>query len=203
MKHKPVLIRSLTIVLAMMILVGCAGSEAELSATIAPQVCPTAKPQSCPSSAPVTCPTAQACASTGAAQIPSAEKTWSSILYSASEIYITFDPGEKCMVNMAPSLLHSGKLYYNIKVNDQAHATYAVIFQTLDEGKTLADLQAYPKTASTEPSWDTVFGENYVGPGSNSYYAEEFSKGQVYISCFVSSGTGILRILDYGPVEIK
>ncbi|MGE5124201.1 MAG: hypothetical protein ACM3H7_06750, partial [Acidobacteriaceae bacterium] len=146
--------RSLAFILAMVIIVACGAIEAEPSATVGPQ----------------TCPTAPACPAT-AAQIPSAENTWAAALQGASAIEITFEPGEICTVD-APDLLGQGRHYYSIKVKDQAHATYAVIFQTLDEGKTLEDLQAYPKTATTEPSWDTIIRENYVGPGTNSYYEE-------------------------------
>ncbi len=161
-----------------------------------PQVTPS------PTSVAVTCPTAPAC-STPAAQVPNTEKTWSSILRGASIMTITFDPGDKCSVSTKYSRLTRGLVYYNIVVNDQAHATYAVIFQSLDEGKTLADLQAYSKTATNPPSWSHSFMETYVGPGSNTYYAETFSAGQIYISCFTSQKSGILRILDFGPVEIK
>jgi len=193
--------RSLALILVMLIAAGCTAGGADLSATIAPQVCPTAQPQSCPTSQPQSCPTTPACPAT-AAKIPVGEQTWASLLAGASAITITFDPGEKCSVDTS-SILSHGMHYYNIKVKDQAHATYAVLFQTLDEGKTLADLQAYSKTAQEAPSWDTTFRENYVGPGSNSFYNEDFPVGQVYISCFISTQTGILRILDYGPVEIK
>ena len=179
--------------LVMLMVAGCGPTEADLSATIASQTCPTAEP--------VSCPTAPACPAS-AAQIPSSENTWAATLQSASAIEITFEPGEKCTVD-APNVLGKGMHYYNIKVKDQAHATYAVIFQTLEEGKTLADMQAYPKTATREPSWDTIIRENYVGPVSNSYYEEDFPTGQIYISCFISTQTGILRILDYGPVDIK
>lgn len=185
MNLKQYLARSLALIMVTLIVAGCGPTKAGLSTTIEPQVCPTTP----------ACPAA-------AAQVPSSENTWAAALQGASAIEITFEPGEKCTVD-APDLLGRGMHYYNIKVKDQAHATYAVIFQTLDEGKTLADLQAYPKTATTEPSWDTIIRENYVGPGTNSYYEEDFPTGQVYISCFVSAKTGILRILDYGPLEVK
>jgi hypothetical protein len=201
MNHKPYLIRSLTLILVMLSMVGCATGKADLSATVASQSCPTATPLACPTSESLSCPTTPACATTAAVQIPSGENRWIQYLQGGSEMTITFDQDEKCTID-APSV-HKGMLYYNIKVQDQAHATYAVVFHTFDEGKTLADMQAYPKTAAEAPYWAHSFQENYVGPGTNSFYGEEFPEGLVYISCFVSSQTGLLRILDYGPVEFK
>jgi hypothetical protein len=192
MEGKTNYIRSNTLGIALiliLLLAGCAPSSA-------------ATP--CPTSERLSCPTAVACPTAAEVKIPSGESVWAQTLQGASMMTITFDAGEKCTVSLGQGNLYSGtKIYYNIKVNDPAHATYAVIFQTLDEGKTLADLQAYSKTARSAPGWDSVFRENYVGPGSNSFYSEDFSKGQIYISCFVSQKSGILRILDYGPVEIK
>jgi hypothetical protein len=202
MNHKPYLIRNLTLILVMLFMAGCTAGKADLSATLAPLSCPTAEPLACPTSEPLSCPTAPACEPTAAVQIPSGEYRWSVTLQGESVIDITFDQDEKCTID-THGIYNSGMHYYNIKVRDQAHATYAVVFHTFDEGKTLADMQAYPKTAIGAPSWAHVFRENYVGPGTNSYYNEEFPDDMVYISCFVSTQSGLLRILDYGPVKFK
>jgi len=199
MKRNAVLKISVFLLLVLM-LAGCASTKADPNPT--PVVCPTSIPPSCPTKVPLSCPTAPVCPTTVALQFSSGENYWSAQLANVSAFDVTFDPGDKCAVS-APSLLGKGMNYYHIKVNDQAHATYAVIFQTLDEGKTLQDLQAYSNTASEPPGWAHDFQEIYVSTGNNSYYAEDLPVGQVYISCFVSTENGPLRILDYGPVEVK
>ncbi len=188
MKHKQNIIGGLILFLAMLVVAGCATPQATPGLTSAAQGCPTAP----------------ACPTPIAAQLSSIEKSWKSSLDNATSIIITFDVGDKCSVDIPSGhTLFHGMLYYNIKVNDQARSIHAVVFQTLDEGKTLQDLQAYPKTATSAPSWVTKFLENYVNAGTNSYFAENFSAGQIYISCFVAPETGFSRVLDYGPLEIK
>jgi hypothetical protein len=196
MNHKKRTLLVIMFVLAMLVVSGCNPPQTTPCPTSEPQSCPTTMAQTCPTNAALSCPTAVA------AKIPTSEYTWSGYLQNESEFIITFDSGGKCSVH-ATRIYNSGDILYNIKVNDQTHATYAVIFQTLDEGKTLEDLKAYPDTAQDAPSWSHVFLWNYVSAGSNSYNDVVFSKAQIYISCFVSTPTGILRILDYGPVEIK
>jgi hypothetical protein len=202
MNHKRYIVRSLIFVLVGVFAAGCAATEAELNSTVAPQTCPTAAPLSCPTNMPLSCPTIPDCPTTAPKQYPSAENNYWRILASSTTINISFDAGEKCTVS-SPGSLSKGMHYYQIKIDDQAHAIYTVFFHTLDEGKTLEDLLAYPDTAQEAPSWVHTFRENYVGPGTNSYYYENFPTGQVYISCFISTVDGVLRLLDYGPIEFK
>ena len=184
--------RSLTLGIALMLIIlmaGCAPAKAE-------SVCPTAAV--CPTAQ--ACPTAPSCPS-ASVKAPEVKSVWFSQLDAASEIKINFDPGDKCTLSSLSS--HTkGLLYYHLQVNDQAHASYAIVIQTVDEGKTLADLQAYPKNAKSAPSWAHNIQEKYVEPGSNSYDAINISEGPIYISCLVEGENGPERIADFGPIEI-
>ncbi len=194
MNHTKLVSRSIAWLLAILVLAGCA-APAALEAS----PCPTSASPSCPTCPSPSCPTTPA-----AAQLSAGETAWNSILQKASAIKIIFDPGDKCSIETNPGFLTSaGLIYYQIQVNDQARGTYAVIFSTFDEGKTLADMQAVPKNAQQAPSWAHSFQENYVMRGSTSYYSMKVSSGPIYISCFTSIPNGLQRILDYGPVEIK
>ncbi len=168
---------------------GCAPAKAESGCPTAP-ACPPA--QACPTSP--SCPSA-------AVKAPVVASVWFSHLDAASEIKINFDPGDKCTLSSLSS--HTkGLLYYHVQVNDQAHASYAVIISNVDEGKTLADVQAYPKNATSGPSWLHAIQEKYVEPGSNSYDAINITAGPIYVSCFVEGKNGPERIADFGPIEI-
>jgi len=199
MRHKQYLVRTLALIMVMVMVAGCRATEADLDAAIAPQVCPTSEPLSCPT-APA-CPSDQSCPTAS----PLARQSggpWFSIISSATAFRIVFDPGDKCTLS-GSVFLGEGSHYYGIRVKDQAHEDYVVIFQTFDEGKTLADLQAYPKTSMEAPSWAHVLHEDYVTPGSTSFHTIDLSVRKVYVSCAVSMPGGAMRIADLGPIEIK
>lgn len=201
MKHMKIASIILAVILVGLVIAGCAGTEAQPSATVAPQAYPTTMPLSCPTNAPLSCPTAPACPIPTAIQYSSIENSDWINLAGRSAIDITFEPGDKCTVS-AYSSLSAGMHYFQTKVTDQAHAVYFVIFQTLDEGKTLEDLLTYPQLAD-QPSWAHSFIEIYMRPSSNSINYGDFPTGQIYFSCFTTTDTGFQRILDYGPIEVK
>ena len=194
MNHKHLATIGFTLVLLVLVTAAC-------TPTSAATPCPTSDLLSCPTAAAQVCPTAPDC-STSEEKAPKSEGVWFSLLDLYTEIEITFEPGEKCSLSETRSHL-GGLLRYHVKVNDQEHAAYAVIIQTVDEGKTLADLEAYPKTATSKPSWSHTVQEFFGTPDSNSYHSIKISEGPFYISCFVEGNNGPERIADFGPIEIS
>lgn len=103
---------------------------------------------------------------------------------------------------MSGRMSHSkGMISYDWIINDQAHQTYALVFHTLDEGKTLDDLKAYAST-TVEPSWSTPIYYDYETPGSYSHHTFNVTEGPLYLVCFYGDKDVPVIIGYFGPLEI-
>jgi hypothetical protein len=120
------------------------------------------------------------------------------------EVTLTFS-GDTCAYSGPKSLL--GKFNINVVVEGQGNTMYGYILVTLEEGKTIEDLQAWPST--DPPGWlkDAFHntGPVFVEPGSvkqnidvwvNAAYAGD----PIYIVCFADAPGRKIGAL--GPIEI-
>lgn len=117
------------------------------------------------------------------------------------DIKITIDPGDRCSIEGVDSI-NSGVLQYDLVVNNQAHEVYYFVLSTMDEGKTLADLQALPASYIDLPSYANIVLANYVHQGDFSHHMVTVTKGPLYISCFVIDRGVAKRIADLGPIAV-
>ncbi len=124
---------------------------------------------------------------------------------------ITFSPGDKCSLDiLQPKEAGMGSGYpdyaYEIVVNDQTYQNYMVGIVTLDEGKTLKDLEAFDKTAIgtvRPPSFSNLQTLDIVPPMSRTFHAMKMPDSPIYFGCFVQ-GPDDQRVIDeFGPVEVK
>lgn len=181
-----------------LLLSACTAPQAQVCPTAEPLSCPTAAKASCPTSAPFACPTASAL-------VPRAENAWYKSLEMVSagpNITITFDPGDKCSLS-GDTWIIAGGLSYEIMVNDQAHQNYMVGIVTLDEGKTLKDLQAIPNTETYgAPEFAHIVAEDIVNPGSYSMHTLRVSDGPLFVTCLVVHTDIPKKIADLGPIDV-
>jgi hypothetical protein len=190
MNPKWILKSWIAILLAALVLAGCASTKTDPCPTSAP--CPTAQ----------ACPTAQVCP-TAAAQAATKMSAWRQTISSLSNIVITIDPGDKCSVTVSKPLT-SDIIFYEIVVNDQAYPNYLIGIETLDPGKTLDDLEALPKKTTAEPAWVSIDLESDVGPMTRTWAKGSFdpAKGPLYVTCLVEESNSLKIIGNFGPIEV-
>jgi hypothetical protein len=84
-------------------------------------------------------------------------------------------------------------------VKDQAYEAYAVYVLTLDEGKTVDDLAAWPST--DKPAWARISGWSEAGrPGQSNILKATVEEGIIYIACFRRPPEAKIGAL--GPIEV-
>lgn len=177
---------SIALILAMVVLAGCAAATADQ---------PTA---ACPTSAPLSCPTASA-------QVMPKLDTWVSHYREYTNLRITFDPGDKCSMD----ILHpppKGVLSYEIIVNDQTYEHYVVSAVTLNEGKTLKDLEDASKAVKgivSPPSFSQLRTIDAVSPRSWTIHFVDMPESPIYLVCIVEGPVEQQVIEAFGPVEIS
>ncbi len=184
MVKSPVIQHGLPLVLAILLVAGCAAPQAPFS----------------PTATPLSCPTAPACISTSAAFQVEAKFPIS------TDITITFNPGNQCSLEGA-DIVYTGttrrSLDYDLVVNDRSNEMYYVAISTLAEGKTLADLQAQPESEIEPPSFVNVLVVNFVHGGDALHTTLSITQGPLYVSCFIWSQGVSVRIADLGPIEVR
>jgi len=208
MNHKQYFIRCLTIFLVMLIVAGCTATEADLSATVAPQACPTSEPQSCPTAIAQTCSTAepQSCPTPAVQEVPMRSSFRGQVLGKANAI-ITFEPGDKCSLK---ALIPVGKvdgLLIEVVANDNAYQDYIVWIYYLDPGKTLEDLKTQDTSPYIPASFIHIMGAVLATPMSRTTYASQITidadQGPIYFTCQIY-GPGPRKMIDHlGPLEIR
>ncbi len=154
-------------------------------------------PAICPTSVPLVCPT-------GIIQPMPTPNEWRLDLLKMTNVVITFDPGDKCSLDVRNPIT-SENWAYEIIVNDQAYQNYVVSAVTLDAGKTLKDLQDYDKSnnvAMTNPPWSQLKLLEVVGPLSSSWHGISLTGGPLYFGCLVQGPEYQTIIDEFGPVEI-
>ena len=120
------------------------------------------------------------------------------------EVTVTFS-GETCTFNGPESL--PAQFNINVVVEGQGNTKYGYVLATLDEGKTIADLQAWPSTDSPEWLKDFLWDSGPIfGPGSNTKQNVDWSSNAsvvdtpVYFVCFADDP--VRKIGALGPIEI-
>lgn len=118
------------------------------------------------------------------------------------EVTITFS-GDTCAYSGSKSL--PDKFNINIVVEGQGKTMYGYVLVTLDEGKTIEDLQAWP--SSDPPEWlkDNLRETGPVfGPGNTKQILDWSSYESVvtpiYFVCFADNP--VRKIGALGPIEI-
>jgi hypothetical protein len=120
------------------------------------------------------------------------------------EATLTFS-GDICTYSGPKSL--PGKFNINVVVEGQAETMYGYVLVTIEEGKTIEDLQAWPST--DPPGWlkdqlrDTgpVFGSGNTKQNADMWSNPSFSGGPIFLVCFVDDTT-TRKIGALGPIEI-
>jgi hypothetical protein len=185
MNHKTLIVLGMSFLLVAMILAGCASPNP--AATSAP----------CPTSAPLACPTALA-------QLPPTANAWRTGYNAMSNVIITFDPGEKCSIEVK-NPVNDVAWSYHVVVNDDTYQNYAVVVLTLDDGKTLKDLQdfdaAYGETGNPPPFAKIKMLE-IVEPLSSTWHGISLSGSPVYFACVIQGPGGQKVIDEFGPVKV-
>ena len=189
MNNKKLLTRIIIIFQVMLTVSGCSASGADLGVAVAPQTCPT--------SASLFCPTAAA---------PAMPETsvfqWE--LAGAANAVITFQPGDKCTMQVNSPLKDGQGIIVEVVVKDNTYQDYLVWVETLDPGKTLEDLQSYTD-AINPPGWMNLFGGISATPMSRMVYLDpetiSAAQGPIYFTC-QADGPGARKSIGHvGPLE--
>jgi ABC-type sugar transport system substrate-binding protein len=101
--------------------------------------------------------------------------------------------------NDVPRQVLAGEITVTMDVKDQAYEAYAVYILTLDEGKTVDDLAAWPST--DKPVWARISGWSEAGrPGQSNILKATVEEGTIYMACFRRSPAAKIGAL--GPIEV-
>jgi len=109
---------------------------------------------------------------------------------------VTFT-GEKCSYD-GPQQVTAGEIVVDWIVDNEDHDRYGLAVVTLDEGKTFADLDAWPST--DQPPWLQLVDFADVGPGSRLLMVADVEQGPIYFVCFTAYPETKMGTL--GPVEV-
>jgi hypothetical protein len=132
-------------------------------------------------------------------QTPTAAPTQSS-----NEATITFS-GDTCTYSGPKSL--PDKFDLNVLVEGQGKTKYGFVIVTLEQGKTIEDLQAWPST--DPPGWlkdmlmDTgsAFGSGSMKQNVNLFVKAAYAGDPIYFVCFADDTT-TRKIGALGPIQI-
>ena len=114
-------------------------------------------------------------------------------------ITVTFE-GDNCVYH-GPAGVPAGRISVMLDVQDAtAHETYAVGMATLDEGKTLEDLEAWPWTDDA-PLWLRDHGVIEADQGASEEATITLFEGPLYLVCFTASPDRAANVL--GPIAIE
>jgi hypothetical protein len=115
-----------------------------------------------------------------------------------SGITVRFD-GETCVYH-GPARVPTGRIPVVLDVQDQtSHEEYSMGVATLDEGKTLEDLKAWPWTSGA-PLWLHDHGGVGAEQGATGETTVTLFEGPLYIVCFTASPDRVAGVL--GPIAI-
>ena len=124
---------------------------------------------------------------------------------------ITFSPGDKCSLDiLQPKVSSLPATYpsyaYEIVVNDQTYQNYWIAVGTLDEGKTLTDLEEFDKTAIgkvSPPPFSDLQSMEIVPPMSRTLHSVLMPDSPIYFVCGIQGPDSQRVIEEFGPVEVK
>jgi hypothetical protein len=106
--------------------------------------------------------------------------------------------GGKCTY-AGPKVIQPGEISVTMEVQDRDKQVYAVYLLTLDQGKTISDLDAWPST--DKPAWAQIVAGSESGlAGQRNTFAATVQKGPIYLACF--SKPPEAKIGALGPIEV-
>jgi hypothetical protein len=189
MNHKIFTIYSILLAIAIT-LSGCASGATPVTSPD-PLACPTTSPQECPAvelQAPVV-----------------NEWRWG-YTKDLSNVIITFDPGDKCSMELIEPT-DGNALAYEIIVNDQTYQNYIVAILSLEEGKGIEDIEAYHAEGGVSnqnpPPFSNLEGMEIVYPMSRTFHAVRAITSPLYFICLVQ-GPGDQRVIEeFDGIEIS
>ena len=117
-------------------------------------------------------------------------------------ITVTFE-GDQCVYH-GPERVPAGQIPLALDVTDQnAYELYGVGTLTVDEGKTIEDIAAWPATANV-PLWGHGHGLVEAAHGTAEETTIVLFKGPLFLVCFAGSSSGDGPKVDQlGPIEIE
>ena len=121
-----------------------------------------------------------------------------------AEVVVTFDPGGKCSMDVKNPITESS-WGYEIVVNDDTYQNYAVTALTLDQGKTLKDLQDWNKanaTTGNPPPFVSLKTIDVVSPLTSTVHMIELTGDPIYFVCVVQGPVDQTVIDEFGPVKL-
>jgi hypothetical protein len=198
MNHKIKVTLGMIVIFTTLVVTGCATSQPTVCPTSALAACSTSAPAACPTSAPAACPTASV-------QLQPTMDPWR-ISYNTqhANIRITFDPGKKCSMDILKPA-SEGQLVYEIVVNDDEYRNYMVGTMTMDEGKTIQDLENYSqehKGKVLPPSFTKLQSLEIISPMSRTWHAVNMPVSPIYIECFIEGPEPQTGFQVFGPVVV-
>ncbi len=111
---------------------------------------------------------------------------------------VTFEGG-KCTY-AGPKVVQPGEINVAMDVKDLDKQAYAVYVLTLNQDKTINDLDAWPST--DKPTWAQIVSGSESGlSGQRNTFAATVQKGPLYLACF--SKPPEAKIGALGPIEVK
>jgi hypothetical protein len=191
MNHKLILIRLIALIVVMVLVTGCA------TPTATP--CPTNEPQSCPTAA--------------AKALPEVNTwRWSYTGGIPTNVIITFDPGDKCSMEVINPIATSyfntlwNQVSYEIVVNDQTYENYVVFVYSVDPGTTQEQMDAPGPDPSLgePPSWVNIITGDVIYPMTRTFHtsAIDITEGPLYFTCLAQGPDKLKIIGGLGPLEV-
>jgi hypothetical protein len=122
----------------------------------------------------------------------------------SANVRITFSPGDKCSMDIMQPVTNA-EFGYEIVVDDQTYQNYVVVALTLDEGKTIADLEKYDEMAIgvvPPPSFSDIRTLEVVPPMSRTWHGMDMPVSPIYFVCIIEGPDAQRAIDEFGPVDI-
>lgn len=181
MNRKWMKVLGFTLVLVMLCVSGCAAPQAKANPPAETQPCPTA-----------------------GVLVQQTMNDWRVGYNTDANLRITFNPGDKCSVEVVKPIKSVSALWYEIVVNDQTYQNYMVGAVTLIGDKTLKDLEDFNKQnkGPTPPSWVDIQLLEIVPPMSRTLHAIPMPDGPLYILCFIQGPAEQQVIDEFGPFDL-
>ncbi len=187
MNHNRISKLGIVVLLAAMVLAGCASAKADPSPTCAPS--PTQAAQTCP---------------TPVAQLPVTNAWWNQNLGDYVNFVITIESGNKCRLDVIKPIV-SSNWGYELVVNDNTYHNYMVSVMTLVGAATDADLQEWTQANPNSqelPPFVNLRLYDAVNPMTNTFHGESLTEGPIYLTCLAQGPSDQIVLGSFGPIDL-
>ncbi len=133
---------------------------------------------------------------------PPTPNAWRSNLSSMANVIFTFDPGDKCTMQII-SQPHTAEFVYEIVVNDQSHLNYGLSGMTLNPGVTEADVAAWVQNnpnSDTPPPMMTMQLYDAVNSMSRTFHVVTYTGDPIYFVCITEGPDAHQAIASFDPL---